>query len=284
MNFPCYTFSENYDDRQKKRYIAFLRQLGTSVDWGEDIWVCDKRIRSAAEQLSHVSIRFTKIPEVYKEQCKYFAIMRLLNGSTVRTVQGNVTSLTPLLKFLSEANGNLPVCACDISIASSFKTYLDASPLVSGTKHNIWSCASNFLGTMNGFDGMKCKNPFHLNPYPSKKKVDSKYIPEDLAKALDTIFMSEDIDLYMRCIYWILRLIPSRISEVVGMKIDCMKPFNGNVVFFIPTWKQNGGYMEPVLRSIHLKEEGMAGHLIGLIREQQLVAAALQSQLPENKQ
>lgn len=284
MNYPCYSFAANYDDRKKARYLELLDQIGASIDFNEDIWVCDKRIRSAAEQISHVSIRFTKVPEAYKELCKYFAIIRLLSGNTVRTVQGNVTSLTAFLKFLAEAYGSLRISSCNTGVASSFKEYLDALQLGAQTKRNIWSCAGNFLRTMDGFDGVKCKNPFYLNPYPSKKKVDSKYIPEGVAKSLDAVFMSEDIDLYMRCLYWILRLIPSRISEVVGMKIDCIKPFNENAVVFIPTWKQNGGHMEPVLRSIHLQEEGMAGYLIGLIREQQLAAIALQSQLPANKQ
>lgn len=284
MNFPCYTFAENYNYKQKERYLELLQQLGTSINFHENIWVCDKRIRSAAEELSHVSIRFTKIPEAYKELCKYFAVMRLLNGCTVRTVQGNVTSLTPFLKFLSEAYSNLQISACDTSIASSFKAHLDASPLDTQTKRNIWSSACNLLKAMDGFDGMKCKNPFSVNPYLCKRKLDSKYIPESVAKVLDTVFMNENIDLYMRCLYWTLRLIPSRISEVLGMKIDCIKPFNGNFVLFIPTWKQNGGHMEPVLRSIHLREEGIAGHLIGLIREQQIASTVLQCQLPESKQ
>lgn len=283
MNFPCYTFSENYNERQKERYLELLHQLGTSIRFNEDIWVCDKRLRSAAEQIGHVSIRFTKVPENYKELCKYFAIMRLLNGNVIRTVQGNVTSLTVFLKFLSEVHSNISISTCDISIASSFKTYLDASVLGIQTKRNIWSSAGNLLKTMDGFDGMKCKNPFRFNPYPYKRKLDSKYIPDSVAKKLDAVFMNGNIDVYFRCIYWILRLIPSRISEVLGMKINCIKPFNGKFVLFIPTWKQNGGHVEPILRSIHLHEEGIAGHLIGLIQEQQTAATALQSELPENK-
>lgn len=284
MNFPAYTLAENYDDRQKKRYALFVEQLGDSIHFEEDVWVCNKRIRSAAEQLTHVSIRFTKIPNAYKKLCKYFAIMRLLSGNTVRTVGGKVSSLTPFFTFMDEAYSSPPISACNTGMATNFKAHLDGLSLDSQTKRNIWSSASNLLKAMDGFDGMKCKNPFVINPYQYTRKLDQKYIPESVANALDIAFMNESVDLYMRCIYWTLRLIPSRISEVVGMKIDCLKPFNESVVVFIPTWKQNGGYMEPVLRSIHLQNEGMAGYLIGLIREQQMVATALQHQLPKNKQ
>ena len=65
--------------------------------------------------------------------------------------------------------------------------------------------------------------------------------------------------------------------------IDCLKRFNGQYVLFIPTWKQNGGWQQPAIRSIHLEDKGIAGHLIGLIKEQQETARQLQEFLPEDK-
>ena len=94
---------------------------------------------------------------------------------------------------------------------------------------------------MDGFEGRSIKNPFTANPYIQKIKLDYKYIPESIACKLDEVFKKEEIELHIRCVYWILRLIPSRISEVLAMKINCVKPYNGNYVIFIPTWKQNGG-------------------------------------------
>ena len=93
----------------------------------------------------------------------------------------------------------------------------------------------------------------------------------------------DEIALYLRCVYWLLRLIPSRIGEILGMKIDCLKRFNGQYVLFIPTWKQNGGWQQPAIRSIHLEDKGIAGYLIGLIKEQQETARQIQEFLPEDK-
>lgn len=136
---------------------------------------------------------------------------------------------------------------------------------------------------MNDIDGARSKNPFSVSPYRHQRRYDAKYIPESIAIQLDTAFKNDEIALYLRCVYWLLRLIPSRIGEILGMKIDCLKRFNGQYVLFIPTWKQNGGWQQPAIRSIHLEDKGIAGYLIGLIKEQQETARQIQEFLPEDK-
>ncbi len=113
---------------------------------------------------------------------------------------------------------------------------------------------------MNGWDDMILKNPFSISPYCRQRRFDEKYIPESVALQLDAVFKRNEIDLHLRCAYWLLRLIPSRVGEIVGMSIDCLKRFNGKYVLFIPTWKQNGGWREPIMRSIHLEETGIAAY------------------------
>ena len=90
-----------------------------------------------------------------------------------------------------------------------------------------------------------------------------------MAKKLDCVFQHEEIPVYLRCIYWILRLIPSRIGEVLGMKIDCLKPYDKHYCLFIPTWKQNGGHFEPIMRVIHIEDVGISSILIALVKQQQ---------------
>ena len=145
---------------------------------------------------------------------------------------------------------------------------MDTKGFAESTRHGIWSDTSQFLRCMNGYEGLDLKNLFYGNPYEAKQLVDQKYIPEYVAKHLDRVFLQEDIPLTMRCIYWLLRLIPLRISEILGMKIDCIKPFGGHYCILIPTWKQNGGYKEPIMRVIHVNDEDMGAHLMALIREQ----------------
>jgi len=283
MNFPQYRHAENYDDQQKDRYIGLLKELGNDVLFDDDIWICDKRVRSASEHINFTHIYFSTVPCAYKELTKYYALIRLLNGDTVRTVRTRILGVVPFLQFIDEINSSRPISKCGIVTASQFKNHLDMSTLTENSKRNIWLSVSSLFKTMNGFDDVAYKNPFISNPYTKYAKLDVKHIPEPIADVLDDVFYRKEIDLHIRCVYWILRLIPSRVSEVLSMKIDCIKPYNGDLVIFIPTWKQNGGYAEPILRSIHIREVGISGYLINLIREQQRVSLELQEYLPEHR-
>jgi len=135
---------------------------------------------------------------------------------------------------------------------------------------------------MRGWNGGMSINPFSENPYRFYQRRSYKYIPESIIAQLDAAFRDEDIPVHIRCAYWILRLIPSRINEVLAMKIDCLKPYDGHFCLFIPTWKQNGGYFDPVMRVIHLENTGIAAKLIELIRRQQSVALSAQEAVEES--
>lgn len=272
--------TETFDEYQKARYIEFLNELGTSICFDDDTWVCDKRIRSFAENPHAVSIYFSTIHVKYRTVVKYFAVIRLLNGKGIRGVKRNVLDLVSFFNFLPE---EILLPEINITTASQYKILLDNSPQTSRTRYAKWSAVGVFLRTMNGWNGEYIKNPFANNPYDGHEKLDYKYIPEDVVNQLDPVFMRDEIDLTIKCIYWILRLIPSRIGEVQGMKIDCLKPYNEHFCLFIPTWKQNGGNKEPVQRVIHIEDTRIGGYLIGLIREQQEMAKSLQPFMSDNK-
>lgn len=277
---PKQRYAEYYREYEKQRYRDFMGSLSDDISFDSDTWICEKRIKNQAQNLSKVTIYFSRVPEQYKEMVKYYSLIRLLEGKGVGTVCGDIGSIAVFLNFI----GVNSLSELSVLTASRFKEYLDAKGYSESTRSNFWSDLSTFLGRMDGFDYMMLKNPFYDNPYESKRLVDQKYIPECITKQLDKVFLKEDIPLTMRCIYWLLRLIPSRISEILGMKIDCIKPFDGHYCIFIPMWKQNGGYKEPIMRTIHINEDGIGGHLLALLREQQTLAMAYQCYLPEDKQ
>lgn len=270
---------EVYRDYEKKRYRDFLFSLSDHILFDNDKWICEKRIKSAAQAPHSVTIYFSKTPEKYKDMVKYYAIMRLINGKSVISTSGDVGYMNLFLNFL----GNEDITKVNVMTASRFKEYIDSKGYAESTRFTIWSVASSFFHIMNGYDDMDLRNPFYQNLYESHRLIDSKYIPENIAKRLDYIFINNDMQLHLRCVYWLLRLIPSRISEILGMKLDCIKPFDGHFCIFIPSWKQNGGYKEPIMRIIHINDEGMGGYLLSLLREQQIAALSYQDYLPDNK-
>lgn len=275
--------AENYSAAKLKEYICFVEQLGSNIHFHENKWVCSNLRRSPAERSCMFTLYFDRIPALHRETVKSFAAISLIRGKKISTVKSYVMDLIRFFDFWSLDKGTLPLIGCDEFAVADFYHYLEKTEFAEATRIGIWSSLSIFFETMNDIDGARSKNPFSVSPYRHQRRYDAKYIPESIAIQLDTAFKNDEIALYLRCVYWLLRLIPSRIGEILGMKIDCLKRFNGQYVLFIPTWKQNGGWQQPAIRSIHLEDKGIAGYLIGLIKEQQETARQIQEFLPEDK-
>ena len=276
--------AETFSDTKKSEYIRFAEKLGVDVCFTSDKWICDTLRRSPAEKTGTYTLYFDRIPALHKDAVKYFAIISLVQNKSIATVKTYIGDLIRFFDFWTSYKENGELCTCNEFAVADFYQHLESRELAEATNIGIWSSMSTFFKTMNGWDNKQFKNPFSISPYCRQRKYYEKYIPEDVVNQLDHIFKKDEIDLYLRCVYWILRLIPSRISEVVGMPIECLKRFDGKYVLFIPTWKQNGGWRRPVTRSIHLEEKGIAAYLIRLIEEQQEAARQLQEYMPDNKQ
>lgn len=278
MGIPV-TTAQRYECDNRFRYLDFLRELGADIHFEADTWICDGRMRYPYAGKHAVSLYFSTIPQAYRELMKYYSILRMRNGITIRTVKLELFALAAYTSFLTEYSVELS--QVNARTAGEFRRFLDGRGYAACTKSRIWSNVSVLHDSMRDFGRAPLKNPFYKNPYPSHEKKEDKYIPEYVIGQLDRAFYDEAIPLELRVLYWVMRLIPSRIHEVLSMKADCLKPYLGNHVLFIPTWKQNGGHKEPIQRSIHIKNEGMGAYLIGLLSAQQTVSAELREHLPE---
>jgi site-specific recombinase XerD len=274
---------EAFKNAKKDEYIRFAEHLGAEVRFSEDKWICENMRRSPAETPPDLTLYFHRIPERHRDTVKYFSVILLIQGKSIRTVKMYTSNLTKFFDFWITLHKTAGLHICDEFIAAEFYQYLKECGLAEITNTGIWSSVCVFFKTMNGWDDATLKNPFSLSPYSKQRKFDYKYIPENVALQLDHVFQKDEIALHLRCAYWLLRLIPSRVSEIVGIKTDCLKRYSGNYVLFIPTWKQNGGRREPIMRSIHLEDTGIAEYLINLVKEQQDAARQLQEYMPDHK-
>jgi hypothetical protein len=272
-----------YENIKKLEYQKFVRELGTQTFFENDRWICNNRIRSAAETASDVTIYFSVVPFKYREMMKYFTVIQIISGTSIKTCIGKIQSLITFLNFLDKKTEITELGQCSMTTAVQYKNHLDRLSLEESTKSLKWTALNIFFRVMEGREGINHRNPFTENPYMHYRRRSYKYIPKDICVELDKAFEDETIPVHLRCIYWVLRLIPSRINEVLGMKIECLKPYNGHYCLFIPTWKQNGGYWEPIMRTIHLEDVGTARKLLSLIREQQELARQLQFNMEEDK-
>ncbi len=115
----------------------------------------------------------------------------------------------------------------------------------------------------------RCERFPELTPNKRKKR-NYKYIPDTALKMADAIFREESMPLVLRGIYWTLRLFPTRIDEAVSMKTGCLKQISEieySVTF--PTRKQSGSFDRALPKMILIRNEGMGGYYISLLKEQQ---------------
>lgn len=275
--------TEGFISSKESEYIGFVEHLSTTAQFPDDKWICDKRRRAPAEPNYTVTLCFSSVPVQYRNMVKFFAVISFIRGKSIATVKRYIIDLVRFYDFWMPVGKAAGIHCCNEFTAAGFYQHLENRGLSEATCCGTRSSVSTFFKTMNGWKGMTLKNPFSISPYSRQMRFDDKYIPEDVALQLDAVFKLEEIPPYLRCIYWLLRLIPSRIGEIVGMRIDCLKRWGENYVLFIPTWKQNGGWKEPILRSIHLTDIGIAGYLISLIKKQQDIARQLQDIMPDCK-
>jgi integrase len=256
--------------------------IGSNIVFSEDKWYCDKLAKRSNEDKSVNTIYFNGIPLKYKNLVKYFILLKLNSRLAIGTTRNYIKALLLLFNFLETKS--ISIDSINKETASLFKKYLHQATFTTEYKHTMWANLNVFFQDTKTWDGIPSTNYFAgANPFPKHKNKIGKYIPSTVVDQLDVAFRDESIPLYLRVFYWIARSIPSRANEILGMKLDCLKPYGDDWVIFIPTWKQNGGYKEAQIRRIHLRYEGHGKYLIDLIRQQREESELLQDLVSEKE-
>ncbi len=278
----------DYYDGLKEELKTLLPIIGSNIDFHSDTWFCDKRKRNGGHQNTTYTLYFASCPPEYCEIAKYYALMRIREKVSISGLSTDIWALGVFFQFIEDNYKGLELYQANRSLILDYEQYVRTLEREKSSKEAMFTAVNNFFKTMRDWAEMPDKMPIDgSNPFNRTKedrKNDDKYIPEFITNQLDIIFKDERIPITQRLLYWIPRSIPSRISEVTGMVIECLKPSfqgKGHWVIFMPTWKQSGGYMKPEIRPIYLKEEGHGAYLINLIREQQAIAKSLQSETEE---
>jgi integrase len=270
--------TEDYAEERKDEYRNYFPSISSASAFEDDLWSCDKLRRSSSQRKQELEFDFKYVPVIYKEDIKYFIVINLMSRQAVSTIKKKLGDLRPLYEYAYELGLKRLFNCSNHSFAVRFKKYLDEHYPSEEVRRNKWTAANMFSQV---FDQYAKERPFCSNPYSYREKaaIPGKYIPQYVLTQTDEVFLNETLPVHIRLTYWILRLIPSRISEVCGMEINCLNIFNGVYVIFIPTWKQNGGYRTAQIRRIYLKYEGIAVYLIDLIMRQQEISKGYQRYL-----
>lgn len=281
MNNNLAIIIEDYQYAREQKYTRFVSEISSISEFIEDVWDCDKLRKSPAQKKGDLRVKFNNIPNIYKNIVKYFAIINFIGGYEVSTISNKLEDIAFLCDFAFEIDVE-DITKLSYSFAVGYKKHLDLYINSEKAKNRKWLTANNFCDV---FRDNKTVNPFATCPYKnlSYSTIDTKYISDYVFNQTDRIFESEDIHIHIRVVYWLMRLIPSRISEICGIELNCLNMLNGKYVLFIPTWKQNGGYKQPQIRTIYLDYEGKTKYLVDLIKQQQEISTTHQKYLADYK-
>lgn len=246
--------------------------------FSENIWVLDK-LKRAGQSKGKYSLYFSNIPECFMYETKLFSLQRINERISVSTVSVNITSLRFFYDFLQNHTNITSLKNLNKNILDNFVMYLDETKIPKGTKESHYANVRKLMLFLVEFDyiepikSMGPNNPFSRTT--SDRLKNEKYLPQYIVNQLDKVFDDKSVNLELRTIYWICRLIPSRINEVLGIPRNCLRMVGNEYVLTLRMYKQNGGYIYPEERMIGLKYSDMGKYLIDLINEQKAISEQL---------
>lgn len=250
----------------------------TISSFSEDTWVLDK-LKRAGQHKGKYSLYFATIPECFMYETKLSCLQRLNERISVCTVGGYITSLRFFYNFLQNHTNITSLENLNKNILDNFVMYLDEAQISKGSKESHYTNVRKLMLFLVEFDYIEpIKSMGRNNPFSrtnADRRKDEKYLPQYIVNQLDKVFDDKSVSVELRTIYWICRLIPSRINEVLGIPRNCLRMVGNEYVLTLRMYKQNGGYIYPEERMIGLKYSDMGKYLIDLINEQKAISEQL---------
>lgn len=233
----------------------------------DNVWYCNK-VHITSQPNAAWSIKFHSIPVVYRESVKFYA---LILNNMVSTIVRKVDYISCFLNYLNNTFPDYSLRNVNKKILNSFEEYLRQDDTKS-----LKTCREYYYGIMDFFMKMAEfpefpeKSPVKkINPFPHKtNKNSNKLIPLQIVKQFDRLMKdgANCIPLDLRVMYWLMRSFPNRITEVTSMSIQSLKALYSYYVIQIPSWKQNGGYIIPEIKTIPIINSNHGKYIIELIK------------------
>lgn len=268
-----------YHDGIDKEVLELFESYSSKSKFDDISWYLDNLHRNISESKDAYKIYFTGIPERFIKIVKQFAV---LTNTSVRVRNIQVLYIGRFLEFL-ESIKVTDLINVDRKIVNRYEQYLRTNTEISmRVKHISYLSIYKFFDIMESFPNTPSINPTKkINPFKVKIKSNNnkKMVPENVLKQYDDAMRTDRVPLDLRVVYWILRTIPNRIHEILSIQRNCLKPLFNHYNFLINTWKQNGGYLIPEVKTIPIKYTEHGKFLIDLIKEQQLLSKELSKKI-----
>lgn len=269
---------------EKNLYI----NLGHTGEFTDDIWIYKNHINYKKSSELKFAIRFSSVPLQYKSIVKYYILrdLRAVGTNNIR-IRGIYRFLNFMISYYDIKNLN------DIhyNMLEHYRSDLEQLDNTAGVVKGFWSDVEGFFSTMKDFDEVPdLQFPSAPNFQVLKRKenelkeLEETFIPKAVFIELDKVFLDfkEFIPIHVQSIYWTLRLIPTRINEVLDMWIStAVREFNDEIKITIPVPKPSNN-LDIVEKIITLTGKSAAEKfLIELLEKQKEVSSSLQERVKE---
>ena len=245
-----------------------LDQFTSVSDFFDTNWFIDKKEINKNIPRYLRNINFKPFWGETAATVKMWVLRSLILDQTIETIQGKLNRITSFRNCFDEIISFSYIDKQEIM--EFYEAVFDDVETDSNLKWAIskWNTVKYFFQEMGYQYQYKIMNKYVIPKTPDITRNEEKYIPEEVIAQIDPFMMNGTIPNMIRCIYWILRLIPSRISEVLSMKRNCLKQLTeSSYVLTIPIYKETVPYMSKELKLIEIESKGMGEFLIGLIQE-----------------
>lgn len=248
-----------------------LSDYCSASSFSDDVWQADKVKPDKNVKPSSRNIYFTGISnEHLKKEAKRWALTRLVKGRDPAAISSDICmSIKHCADFIPDDCKSFAEAPPEA--LASFYAYLISGERKTSLRKRLhyWHALEAFARESGFTDISSAMQRFVLERAPAYVKKEDKYIPDEVAGQLDVIFMKDGIPLVYRCIYWMLRLIPNRATEVLSMTVRCLKRLDADTyTLTIPSFKQSGPYVPSDIKLIEVRYEGMGKLLVDLVAAQ----------------
>lgn len=284
--------ADEYSGSIEGELLGYFPTLTSTPNFNGAVWYFDKLRRSAGHAPHSYKIYFAGIPDKYINVVRFWVLLRVRNGMSITSTSGGVVALGYFLGFLVKEAAAPNLSGVNRMVIEAYEEHLRSRCTgKKSTKELRWTAVANFFRDMQTWPQMPAMMPVPTgNPFSRTeldRKHDQRLVPEMVLEQLDEAYRDESVPLEDRLTYWILRSIPSRISEVCSIDLDCLRPyeFNGRKGFIltIPEWKQSANQHRPRKKLVHILDEGHGKFLLDMVREQQRIAKIVENVLPGSK-
>jgi hypothetical protein len=282
-------FNDSTKDSLKKK---LKNVIGYSGNFEDDTWIFENHANYTVSNSGNYRIYFGQVPVEFKDIMKYYT---LRNVQSISSMQQNIAKLTGFFNFILECYDFIDLKRVSFNVLKDYKSYIMVKQNVNAkTISGYWTRLQRFFEVMHDFEeipnvvfpeGINIKSLEHSKS-SLMDESDNEYVSKEFFYELDRVFydFKETLPTHVQLVYWLLRLIPSRINEILDMNVyECLRKFDDKFIISMPIPKTSPNVIIKKKMVYINGKSDVENFLIDLVYKQKNVSDQLQWEIKKQK-